>query len=116
VIVNSVSGDKGGLGYLGLSYFEQNQKRLRAIPIDGGDGCVTPSAETVQSGEYKPLSRALFIYVNRERLEEKLEVDAFLEFVLANQRRIAEGALFVPLTQEQLSRAQTALEGSTPEE
>jgi phosphate transport system substrate-binding protein len=116
VIVNSVSGDKGGLGYLGLSYFEQNQKRLRAIPIDGGDGCVTPSAETVQSGEYKPLSRALFIYVNRERLEEKLEVDAFLEFVLANQRRIAEGALFVPLTQEQLSRSQTALEGSTPEE
>jgi phosphate transport system substrate-binding protein len=116
VIVNSVSGDKGGLGYLGLSYFEQNQKRLRAIPIDGGDGCVTPSGETVQSGAYKPLSRALFIYVNRERLEEKLEVDAFLEFVLANQRRIAEGALFVPLTQEQLNRSQTALEGSTPEE
>jgi phosphate transport system substrate-binding protein len=116
VIVNAVSGERGGLGYLGLSYFEQNQQRLRAVEVDGGDGCVAPSVETVQSGEYKPLSRPLFIYVNRDRLEEKLQVDAFLQFVLDNQRQIAKGALFVPLTEEQLSRSQTALEGSTPEQ
>jgi phosphate transport system substrate-binding protein len=115
VIVNAVSGERGGLGYLGLSYFEQNQERLRAVQVDGGDGCVAPSAETVQSGSYKPLSRPLFMYVNRDRLEEKLQVDAFLEFILANQAQIAKGALFVPLTEEQLSRSQTALEGSLPE-
>jgi phosphate transport system substrate-binding protein len=115
VIVNAVSGERGGLGYLGLSYFEQNTERLRAVPIDGGDGCVPPSTQSVQSGDYKPLSRPLFIYVNRDRLAEKLEVDAFLEFILANQQRIAKGALFVPLTQEQLSRSQTALEGASPE-
>jgi phosphate transport system substrate-binding protein len=111
VIVNAVSGERGGLGYLGLSYFEQNQERLRAVQVDGGDGCVAPSVETVQSGEYKPLSRPLFIYVNRDRLEQKLQVDAFLGFILENQRQIAKGALFVPLTEEQLSRAQIALEG-----
>jgi phosphate transport system substrate-binding protein len=116
VIVTAVAGETGGLGYLGLSYFERNQDRLRAVPIDGGDGCVSPSTETVQSGEYEPLSRPLFIYVNRARLEEKLALDAFLEFVLANQKQIATGALFVPLTEEQLSRTQTALEGSSPEE
>jgi phosphate transport system substrate-binding protein len=116
VIVNAISGERGGLGYLGLSYFEQNERRLRALQIDGGEGCVAPSATTVQSGEYKPLSRPLFIYVNRDRLEEKLQVDAFLEFILANQRQIAKRALFVPLTQEQVSRSQTALEGSSPEE
>jgi phosphate transport system substrate-binding protein len=115
VIVTAVGGDKGGLGYVGLSYFELNNDRLRAVAIDGGDGCVTPSAETVQKGEYKPLSRPLFIYVNRERLEEKLELDAFLEFILDNQRKIAKGALFVPLTQEQLSRSRTALQGASPE-
>jgi phosphate transport system substrate-binding protein len=116
VIVTAVGGERGGLGYLGLSYFEQNQNRLRAVEVDGGDGCTAPSAETVQSGEYRPLSRPLFMYVNRDRLEEKLELDAFLEFVLANQRRIATGAQFVPLTAEQVGRTQTALEGSTPEE
>jgi phosphate transport system substrate-binding protein len=113
VVVNAVAGEEGGLGYLGLSYFEQNQERLRAVPVDGGEGCVAPSVETVQSGEYKPLSRPLFVYVNRDRLEEKLQVDAFLNFILDNQRRLATKALFVPLTQEQLSRARTVLEGST---
>jgi phosphate transport system substrate-binding protein len=116
VIVTAVGGETGGLGYLGLSYFERNQNRLRAVPIDGGDGCVSPSTETVQSGEYEPLSRPLFIYVNRAKLEEKLALDAFLQFVLANQKQIAKGALFVPLTEEQLNRTQTAFEGSSPEE
>jgi phosphate transport system substrate-binding protein len=115
VIVNAVSGDEGGLGYLGLSYFEQNRERLRAVSVDGGDGCVAPSAETVQSGEYKPLSRPLFIYVNRNALDDKLQVDAFLEFILDNQRRLAKGALFVSLTPEQLNKSRTILEGSTIE-
>jgi phosphate transport system substrate-binding protein len=113
VIVNAVSGEEGGLGYLGLSYFEQNQERLRAVSIDAGGGCVAPSAQTVQSGEYEPLSRPLFVYVNRDRLEQKLQVDAFLNFILDNQRRLATGALFVPLTEEQLSKTRTVLEGST---
>ena len=116
MIVNAVSGTKGGLGYLGLSYYEQNAGKLRAVSIDDGDGCVTPSADTVQSGEYTPLSRPLFIYVNRDRLEEKLEVDAFLEFILDNQQQIAKRALFVPLTEEQLNETRTALEGASPEE
>jgi phosphate transport system substrate-binding protein len=115
VIVNAVAGDEGGLGYLGLSYFEQNREQLRAVSVDGGDGCVAPSVETVQSGEYKPLSRPLFIYVNRDRLDAKLEVDAFLEFILDNQRALARGALFVPLTAEQLNKSRTILEGSAIE-
>ena len=115
VIVNAVSGDKGGLGYLGLSYFEENEQRLRAVSVDGGEGCVAPSSETVQSGEYKPLSRPLFVYVNRDRLEEKLQVDAFLEFMLDNQRGLAQGAQFVPLTAEQLNKSRTVLEGSAIE-
>jgi phosphate transport system substrate-binding protein len=115
VIVNAVAGDRGGLGYLGLSYFEQNKDRLRAVAVDGGDGCVAPSTATVQSGEYEPLSRPLFIYVNRDRLEEKLELDAFLEFILRNQQKLARGALFVPLTQEQVNRSRTVLEGSAIE-
>jgi phosphate transport system substrate-binding protein len=111
VIVNAVAGDKGGLGYLGLSYFEQNHERLRAVEVDGGSGCVAPSLESVQRGEYRPLSRALFIYANRDALAEKLQVDAFLEFILDNERRLARGALFVPLTDDQLNRARTALGG-----
>ena len=62
VIVQGVTGEKGGLGYFGFSYFEENQDSLEAVEIDGGDGCVAPSVETAQDGTYKPLSRPLFVY------------------------------------------------------
>lgn len=112
VIVNGVAGGKGALGYLGLSYVEQNEGKLRAVEVDGGDGCVAPTAETVQDGSYKPLSRPLLVYANVDALEERLQVSAFLEFLLDNQRSLARGALFVPLTDEQLNRSRTVLEGS----
>jgi phosphate transport system substrate-binding protein len=112
VIVNGVSASEGGLGYLGLSYFEQNEGKLKAVQIDGGDGCVEPSVETVQDGSYKPLSRPLFVYARVDSLEEKLQVSTFLEFLLDNQASLAEGALFVPLTDEQVGRSRTVLEGA----
>ena len=62
VAVQGVAGAKGGMAYFGLSYFEQNSDKLKVVAIDGGSGPVAPSRETVQSGEYTPLSRPLFIY------------------------------------------------------
>jgi phosphate transport system substrate-binding protein len=112
VTVRGVAGDKGALGYLGLSYVEQNRGKLRAVEIDGGDGCVAPTTETVQDGTYKPLSRPLFVYVKKSSLE-KLQVDAFLQFLLENQAALAKGALFVPLTPEQEERSRTVLEGAS---
>jgi phosphate transport system substrate-binding protein len=112
VIVNGVSGSKGGLGYLGLSYVEQNRGKLKAVPIDGGDGCVAPSAETVQDDSYKPLSRPLFVYVRPDTLQDRLEVAEFLTFLIENQRPLARAALFVPMTDEQASKSLTAIEGA----
>jgi phosphate transport system substrate-binding protein len=109
VVVQAVAGDKGGLGYFGLSYAEQNKAKLKTLEVDDGDGCVAPSSETVQSGEYKPLSRPLFVYVKTDALERP-EVKAFLEFMLDNQTEIAGSALFVPLTNDQLEKARDALE------
>jgi phosphate transport system substrate-binding protein len=112
VIVNGVSGGDGALGYIGLSYVEQNKGKLKAIAVDGGDGCVEPSAETVQDGSYKPLSRPLFVYVAADALEERLEVSSFLTFLLENQDSLARSALFVPLTEEQATKSLTAIEGA----
>jgi phosphate transport system substrate-binding protein len=113
VTVTGVAGERGALGYFGLSYLEANRSKLKAVEIDGGDGCVAPTTETVQDGTYKPLSRPLFVYVKSASLE-RLEVDAFLQFMIENQERIAKAALFVPLTDDQVSKSQTQLEaGST---
>jgi phosphate transport system substrate-binding protein len=110
--VEGVSGETGGLGYFGFSYYEQNQDRLKAVEVDGGGGCVAPSVETAQSGEYKPLARPLFIYVKDEALERP-EMQAFAQFMIENAKPIAEDALFVPLSDEQLGETKAQLEGAT---
>lgn len=108
VTVQGVSGDRGALGYFGLSYYEQNKGTLKALEIDGGDGCVAPSVETAQNGTYKPLSRPLYIYAKKASFERP-EVEAFIEFILDNEQEIAEAAQFVPLTEEQLTKAKADL-------
>jgi phosphate transport system substrate-binding protein len=109
VTVQGVSGTKGGLGYFGLSYYEQNSDKLKVLQIDGGDGCVTPTTETVQDGSYKPLSRPLFVYPSAKALQRP-EVDAFLKFYIENSADIAEQALFVPMTEEQQQASTTKIE------
>jgi phosphate transport system substrate-binding protein len=105
VTVQGVSGSEGGIGYFGLSYAQQNEGKVKAVQVDGGGGCVAPSTETVQSGQYKPLSRPLFIYPKAESLRRPA-VKAFVEFYIENAEPVAEQALFVPLTEEQKTESQ----------
>jgi phosphate transport system substrate-binding protein len=104
VIVQGVAGEKGGLGYLGFSYFEENQNKLRALEIDGGGGCVAPSPAAAQSGKYEPLSRPLFVYVKKSAFEQK-SVEDFVKYILDNEKQIAAKADFISLNQEQLAKA-----------
>ncbi len=109
ITVQGVSGTPGGLGYFGLSYLEENAGAVKGVAIDGGDGCVQPTTETVQSGEYQPLGRELFVYPSGEALERP-EVIAFLEFYIEESDAITEQALFVPLTGEQRAEAQAKVD------
>jgi phosphate transport system substrate-binding protein len=93
------------MGYFGLSYAQENSEKLKVVQVDGGGGCVEPTAQTVQSGEYKPLSRPLFIYP-ATKATQRPEVQAFVEQYIANSTTIAEQAQFVPLTSEQQSQSE----------
>ncbi len=53
-------------------------------------------------GRYTPLSRPLFVYPSQEALRRP-EIEAFIRFDLEREREIAEGALFVPLTEGQFA-------------
>lgn len=104
VTVQGVGGKKGAMGYFGLSYALQNKDKVKTVDIDGGSGCVSPSAEAVIDSTYTPLGRPLFIYVSKTALA-RAEVDAFLRFYLDNGDDIAEAALFIPLGAEQKKKA-----------
>ena len=99
VLVQGVSSDTNALGYFGYSYYEENQDKLKAIAIDGGDGVVAPSVETVRNGYYKPLSRPIYIYVNAEAADQP-EVAEFVEFYLSNAEGLVPEVGSVPLTPE----------------
>ena len=87
VLVQGIGGDRNALGYFGYAYYAENQDKLKLVAVDVGEGCVTPTADTIESGKYKPLSRPLFIYVNRASLD-KPEVRAFVEFYMKNARSL----------------------------
>jgi phosphate transport system substrate-binding protein len=104
VLVQGVSGERGGLGYFGLSYYEENKSRLKLISVDNGGGCVAPSVKTVQNNTYKPLSRPLFIYAKRTSFNRP-EVRSFIGYIFNNEKAIAKKARFVALTDAQLRKA-----------
>jgi phosphate transport system substrate-binding protein len=108
VTVQGVSGDRGALGYFGLSYAEENAAKLKLLAVDGGHGCVKPSSKTVQDGTYIPLSRPLFVYV-KHAAAQRPEVAVFLHYLVANAGAIAESARFVPLTRLQQAKAKAEL-------
>jgi len=109
VLVQGVAGNAGALGYFGLSYYEQNQDKLKLVEVDGGQGCVAPSKETVQNGTYKPLSRPLFIYPSREALQRR-EVREFVRFYIDNEEQLTKRALFIDLTDAQQRKARQEVE------
>ena len=108
VLVQGVSGERGGLGYFGYSYFVENRSRLNAVQIRNPktDRCVGPGVSSVHDGSYKPLSRPLFVYAKGSSFKRR-EVQASLDFVFDNETAIARRARFVPLTKAQLRRART---------
>ena len=113
VTVQGVAGERGGLGYFGFSYFEENQGRLKALEIDGGSGCVAPSVASAQDGTYAPLSRPLFVYVKRSSFDDDENVRDFVAYMLDNEQTIAEEARFVPLSDAKLAEEQAKLEDAT---
>ena len=113
VTVQGVSGDKGALGYFGFSYFEENQDKLTALEVDGGDGCVAPSARAAQDGSYAPLARPLFMYVKTSSLADTEGLADFVRYTLENEQTIAEEAQFVSLSQEQIDEQLQKLEDAT---
>jgi phosphate transport system substrate-binding protein len=112
VLVQGVEGAAGATAYFGYTYFEENAERLKAVEVDGGQGCVAPSAETVQNGTYVPLARPLFIYVNNESFASP-EVAEFVSFYSAQIDQITEAAQYVQLNAEQKTTLQTAVQGLT---
>jgi phosphate transport system substrate-binding protein len=117
-LVQGVQGDLGALGYFGFAYSVLNRDSVKTIPIAAGPDpahAVTPNETTIASGTYAPLSRPLFLYVNRRALRRP-EVVAYLNFYLDRGAELAAEVHSLPLprTQYAETRARLAAALRTP--
>jgi phosphate transport system substrate-binding protein len=107
VIVAGIAGSDSSLGWVGFAFADQNSDTVKSLEIDGGDGCVAPTPETISSGEY-PLSRALYIYVNADNAADSPALAAFVDYYLSDAGIAAvTEADYVALDDEELAATRT---------
>ena len=98
VLVTGVSGSPSAIGFFGVAYYEENKDKLKAVPVinpESGEA-VSPESKTIESGEYAPFSRPLFIYINAKSLSRP-EVKRFVMFYIENAPKMAEKTGYVAL-------------------
>ena len=90
VIITAMEGSTSALGFVGFAFAEEAGDAIKEIEVDGGEGCVAPTAETISDGSY-PLSRSLYIYVSADAAARP-EVAAFVDYYLSDEA-LATGGL-----------------------
>lgn len=104
LIARGVAGHRWALGYFGHAYFASHQAELRAVAVDNGFGCVSPSPDAFRDGEYSPLTRDLFIYVSERALARPV-VQEFAEFFVAASQGMAVPEGYAPMPAAEHARS-----------
>jgi phosphate transport system substrate-binding protein len=112
VIVDNAGGTEGGLGFVGFAFAENAGDTIREFEIDGGDGCVAPSADAVIDGSY-PLGRSLYIYVNPTKFDENPALEPFVDFYLSDEGLASvEESKYISLPDDRIQATRDAWESS----
>lgn len=101
VIVQGVASDRYAIGFFGYAYYLENKNQLKAVSING----VEPTNQTIENGEYTPLSRPLFVFVNNGKIKENEVFYDFMKFTLENAGDMAEAVGYVRLPDEKYDEA-----------
>lgn len=99
-LVQGVKQDPNAMGYFGLAYYETQKDQIKALAVDSGEGAVFPSREAVEAGEYQPLSRPLFIYINSSAAQKNPQLKEFVEYYLERVPNTVQEVGYVPLPEE----------------
>ncbi len=83
VIIQGIQSSDSSFGWVGFA-FTTNAQGVKLMDVDGGDGCVGATPGTIASGEY-PVSRSLYIYVNKAEAEANPALAAYVDFYMSDQ-------------------------------
>jgi len=112
VIITAMEGSPSALGFVGFAFAEEAGDAIREIEVDGGDGCVAPTAESIGDGSY-PISRSLYIYVNNEAAARP-EVAAYVDFYLSDDslNSLVSEVGYIPLPADRIEATRSAWESA----
>ena len=98
ILVKGVAGNQYSIGYLGYGYFKENQSTLNAVSV-GVDSktFVAPAKTSIQNNKY-PISRTLYVYVNKSKVQANKLENAFMKYYLKNAYDFSSEVGMVPLS------------------
>ncbi|NUN15324.1 MAG: PstS family phosphate ABC transporter substrate-binding protein [Myxococcales bacterium] len=101
VLVQGVSTDPLALGFFGFAYYNENSSKITAVGVDDSvpapvDGPVKPNLETIAGGQYQPLSRPIFIYVNKKAADREI-IQKFIEYYTSDGAELVKEVGYIPL-------------------
>ena len=114
VLVHGIRSTVDSIGFFSFAYYLENQASLKALAIINDVGGhirkpVLPTASTIQSGEYSPLARPVFLYANKSLKPKERQ---FLQFYVENSSRVAKDVGFIPLSEQAHKSTLAALTGN----
>jgi phosphate transport system substrate-binding protein len=113
-IIQGVGGFPTSIGFVGLAYALENADQVKIVPVDGGEGCVTPDETTVSDGSY-PISRPLFIYPSLNRAATNDALVAYVDYYLSDEGvGNASEVGYVSLPADELTATRDAWEAAKP--
>jgi phosphate transport system substrate-binding protein len=83
IIIQGIQGSETSFGWVGFA-FARSASDVKVLEVDGGDGCIAPTDETIADNSY-PISRPLFIYVNADKAAENPALEAYVDFYLSDE-------------------------------
>lgn len=109
VIISAMEGSDTPLGFVGYAFAEGAGEAVKLLDIDGGEGCVTPSRDTIADGSY-PLSRTLYIYVNTGNVATNPALQAYVDFYMTETGLVeaVTAVSYVELPAELIAASQAA--------
>jgi phosphate transport system substrate-binding protein len=108
-IVQGIADNEYAMGYFGYAYYSENSDTVKALEVDGDEGCTPPSLDNAKDGSY-PLARPLYVYVSESSLERD-SVYNFVEYYIeqAGTDRVSEIG-YVPSSESQVEENLNKLE------
>ncbi|WP_422123149.1 PstS family phosphate ABC transporter substrate-binding protein [Planococcus sp. X10-3] len=105
-LVQGIQADPNAIGFFGYAYYVANQDTLKVVTIDG----IEPNDETIESGEYSPLSRPLFTYAKNTSMSENEAAYDFMQYTIENAAEMAQAVGYVSLKDEEYEAGLADLE------